>query len=299
MVNQVIVTAQRTLALATASGDVVLHALANHSLGVAYRFQGDYPRAIDCFRQTVAALDGSRRRERFGRFFFPAVESRVHLASCYADLGTFPEGNTLGEEGLRIAEEVAHPGSVMIASRGIGGLFLRQGDLPRALPRLERALGFCQDADLKAFFPVVATALGTAYTLAGRVAEAVPLLTEALEQTIARERIVSQALCHIALGEAYVLAGRVVEAHALAERALALAHKYQQRMRQAYALRLLGDIAARREPPESALATLYATIGQQEQARAELSAAIVLYHAMDMTFWLPQAEAALAEVEGR
>jgi hypothetical protein len=38
---------------------------------------------------------------------------------------------------------------------------------------------------------------------------------------------------------------------------------------------------------------------QREQAPAELSAAIDLYRAMDMTFWLPQAEAALAEVEGR
>ena len=45
------------------------------------------------------------------------------------------------------------------------------------------------------------------------------------------------------------------------------------------------------------LGTLYATLGQQEQARAELSAAIVLYCAMDMTFWLPQTEAALAQVE--
>ena len=36
--------------------------------------------------------------------------------------------------------------------------------------------------------------------------------------------------------------------------------------------------------------------GQQEQAGAELSAAITLYRAMDMTFWLPQAEAALAQV---
>jgi hypothetical protein len=39
--------------------------------------------------------------------------------------------------------------------------------------------------------------------------------------------------------------------------------------------------------------------GQREQARAELSAAIALYRAMEMTFWLPQAEAALAQVEGR
>jgi predicted protein tyrosine phosphatase len=41
------------------------------------------------------------------------------------------------------------------------------------------------------------------------------------------------------------------------------------------------------------LGTLYATAGQWEQARVELAAAIDLYRAMDMTFWLPQTEAAL------
>jgi hypothetical protein len=39
-------------------------------------------------------------------------------------------------------------------------------------------------------------------------------------------------------------------------------------------------------------------MGRQEQARAELSTAIELYRAMEMTFWLPQAESALAQVEG-
>jgi hypothetical protein len=47
------------------------------------------------------------------------------------------------------------------------------------------------------------------------------------------------------------------------------------------------------------LGTLYAKSGQQEPARAELSTAIEMYRAMEMTFWLPEAEAALAEVEGR
>jgi tetratricopeptide (TPR) repeat protein len=106
---------------------------------------------------------------------------------------------------------------------------------------------------------------------------------------------------------------------------LALAREYQERGNQAYALHLLGEIAAQREPPASdqaaahyrqalalaeelgmcplqahchqGLGTLYVTIGQQEQARAELSAAIGLYRAMDMTFWLPQTEATLAQVD--
>jgi hypothetical protein len=38
----------------------------------------------------------------------------------------------------------------------------------------------------------------------------------------------------------------------------------------------------------------YGQIGRPEQARAALSTASDLYRAMDMIFWLPQAEEALA-----
>ena len=136
-----------------------------------------------------------------------------------------------------------------------------------------------------------------------------------------------RAVCLLALGEAQLRAGRVEEVHALAEGALAFARAHQERGHEAYALRLLGEIAAQREPPEHeraeahyrqalaladelgmrplqahchlGLGTLYATTSQRQQAHAELSAAIELYQAMDMTFWLPQAEATLAQVEGR
>ena len=171
----------------------------------------------------MASLEGARRHERFGIDTLPAVASRAWLAVCHAELGRFAEGRALGEEGLQIAKAVAHPGSLMHASWGIGVLFLRQGDLPRALPRLERAVRICQDADLPLFFPRMAAPLGVAYTLGGRVADAVPLLTQAMERAMATERGEYPALCRLLLGEAQVLAGRLEEAHALAERALALA----------------------------------------------------------------------------
>jgi len=323
--DQAIAAAQRTLALGTAGGDVVLHALVNQRLGDAYHAQGDYRRAIDCLGQAVAFFNGAQRHERFGQVFLPAVFSRAHLAVCHAELGAFTTGRALGEEGLQIAEAVAYPASLMLASWGLGLLALRQGDLPRTLPRLERAVDICQDADLLLYFPWMAGLLGDAYTLAGRVADAVPLLTQAMEQSTATEGVYYQALCRLPLGEAHLVAGHLEEAHALAERALAHAREHQERGNQAYALHLLDEIAAQREPPESTsaashyrqalalaeelgmrplqahchrgLGTLYATIGQQEQARIELSAAIELYRAMDMTFWLPQTEAALAQVE--
>jgi tetratricopeptide (TPR) repeat protein len=118
--------------------------------------------------------------------------------------------------------------------------------------------------------------------------------------------------------------GHLAEAQALAERTLAQARERQERGHEAYALRLLGDIAARRDAPDLVqaevdyqqalalaeelgmrplmahchlgLGTLYTKTGQPEQARIELTAAIDLYRAMDMTFWLPQTEAALEQV---
>jgi Flp pilus assembly protein TadD len=47
------------------------------------------------------------------------------------------------------------------------------------------------------------------------------------------------------------------------------------------------------------LGALYATTGRREQARAELDTAIELYRAMEMTFWLPQTEAAQAQLNAQ
>jgi tetratricopeptide (TPR) repeat protein len=152
----------------------------------------------------------------------------------------------------------------------------------------------------------------------------VPLLMRALEQATASGTLIHQALCGLSLGEAQLLAGRLEEAHALTEGVLAHACERRERGYQAYALHLLGDIAARREPPardqaeahyrqalalaselgmrplqahcHRGLGTPYAKIGRTEHTRAELSTAIDLYRAMDMTLWLPQAEAALTQV---
>ena len=44
------------------------------------------------------------------------------------------------------------------------------------------------------------------------------------------------------------------------------------------------------------LGRLYHQTSQREQARAALTTAIDLYRTMDMPFWLPQVEAALAQV---
>jgi tetratricopeptide (TPR) repeat protein len=185
--DQAIAAGQR--ALATASGDAVLRALANRYLGQAYRDQGDYHRAIDCYGQAVALFDGVGSHERFGQLFLPAVLSRNDLGNCHAMLGAFAKGRAFAEEGLQIAQAVAHPASLMAAYTGAGLLSLRQGDLPRALPLLERAMSLCREADLPAYFAWIAAVLSVAYTLVGRVTDAVPLLTQVGAQVTTMERV--------------------------------------------------------------------------------------------------------------
>jgi sugar phosphate isomerase/epimerase len=121
-------------------------------------------------------------------------------------------------------------------------------------------------------------------------------------------------------------AGRLEEAYTLAEHTLAHAREHKERGNEAYALHLLGEIAAHRDPLDAegadryyrealalaeelgmrplqahchlGLGKLYAETRQREQAHAELSAAIEMYRSMEMTLWLPQVEAALAQMEG-
>jgi tetratricopeptide (TPR) repeat protein len=170
---------------------------------------------------------------------------------------------------------------------------------------------------------LVSSTLGYAYVLVGRVSEALPLL----EQSASTEATLISGRVRVWLSEAYLRLGRLDEALAGSVRGLELCRAHGQQGEQAWALRLLGEIHAHRHRSEAELAearyrealalaevlgmcplqahchlglgTLYAATGQREQAHIALSTAIEMYRAMDMTFWLPQAEAALAQVEGQ
>jgi tetratricopeptide (TPR) repeat protein len=296
-------------------------------LGQVYFFAGDYPRAVESLERNVGTLQGDRLQARVGSIHSVAASSRSWLSRCHAELGAFTEGLATAEDGLRLAETVNHPLRLIEACRDVSIVYLRWGDVPRAIPMLERAMGLCQDWHVPLFSPWLATLLGLAYTLAGRVAAGLALVEQGVEQEVARGRPQSLPSVVTRLSEAYLRAGRLEKACQRAAQALDLARRYQFHGEQAWALRLFGDIAAQGNPPgvESAegyyrqalalaeelgmrplqahchrgLGTHYAKIGQRAQARAELSAAIALYRSMDMTFWLPQAEAVLVQAEGR
>jgi tetratricopeptide (TPR) repeat protein len=316
---------QRALAVAAALGNSRLQVATNFHLGAAHYSLGDYRRAIDVLRRNVESLEGELLSGRFDGPSLSSVVSRTWLVWSLAELGAFAEGIAYGAEGIRIAEAIDRPDSLINAYAGVGILYLRKGDLQQAIPLLERGFALYQDWPIPLLFRLVAAALGAAYVLSGRAAEALPLLEQAVEQAASMNMMDSQSHRVVCLGEAYLLAGRMDDAMALAVRALDLSRGHKERGWEGYALRLLGELAAQRDPPDVKMAedhyrqamalaeelgmhplvghchlglgTLYTKIGRREQARAELSTAIELFRAMEMMFWLPQAEAALAMTE--
>ena len=105
-----------------------------------------------------------------------------------------------------------------------------------------------------------------------------------------------------------------------------MARQHKERANEAHALHQLGTVHAHAAPPDAeqaeahyqqalalaealgmrplqahchhGLGRLYGQTGRGEEARIALSTAIDLYRAMDMTFWLPQTEAALGQSSG-
>jgi tetratricopeptide (TPR) repeat protein len=207
------------------------------------------------------------------------------------------------------------------ASYRLGGVYLRKGELERAVVLLERSHQQCQDWGFRALFPWTASLLGHAYALAGRLGEGTPLLEQALEQATATRFTTLQALWHTWLGEAYLAAGRLDEAAGLCRGALEVARQRDERGNEAYATRLAGDLAAHGDPADFAtaeerfrralalaealamrplsaqcrldLGRLARRRGLAEPARSELSEALRLFRGMAMPFWIARAEAEL------
>ena len=315
---------QRALAIAEKLGDFRMKVRVTTWLGQAHYYRGEYREATRFFQQNVDVLVGELSRERFGLPQFPSVHSRTCLVWCLAELGEFAEGVRIGEEGLEIARSVDHPLTLMIAYVGLGTLFLRQGEATTAIALLEPALELCRAWDVPLWFTRVASSLGSAYALAGRTAEAIGLLRDAVGNGAAMGLMGGHSRVVGGLAEALLPTGDMTEVRQLADRALALAREHGERGYQAWALRLLGELAVRTGDlavddairncqvaleisgelgmrplmahVRMVLGRCYQSKNQHVAAREHLSAAVALFREMGMRLWAEQAGAELASL---
>lgn len=321
--DRAIETGQRALELGRALDDVSLQVIATFYLAYPHQQRGDYRQAVEGLKRVVATLQGELMLRRFGMAGYPAVLSRGLLAWSLGDLGAFEEGRTYADEAIALAESRNQPWSQGVAQTYLGHFYLCQGDLGTAISLLERCRALVERWDLPRLSTFTASLLGAAYALSGRLPESLPLLEQATAQ-LGSEGAGTEARIAIPLSEGYLMNGRIDEARRLAGLALDGSRERKERGYETQALRLLGEIAARETPPDTALAQsrfheaqtlaealemrpiearcrlgigkLHLTAGRTREAGVELSTAVVMLRAMNMNFWLPEAEAALAQV---
>jgi tetratricopeptide (TPR) repeat protein len=320
--EQATTLADRALAIAAELRDVGLGVAARFHLGMAYYESGDVHRAADRLMENVILLGDDVAQERFGLAAPPAMLSRVWLAWCCAEQGNFHEGIKRADEARHLAEQTGRQLDLVYALRSGALVYLRKGDLESAVSWSEQLLELSQADDLAIGRPTAAAALGYARALSGRLEEARSLLEEALSASTAMGMQVGRPLFVAWRSEVLALQGLLDEAEEQAQHALALAREGGYRGHEAWALRLLGELAGRREPSNTdasmrfreaqilaeelgmrpliahchlGLGKLYRRTGKHDQAREHLTTATTMYREMDMRLWLEQAE---AEMQG-
>jgi class 3 adenylate cyclase/tetratricopeptide (TPR) repeat protein len=315
--------ARRARALAEEVRDPALQTATNFWVGFVASYTGDYRQGARVLRRVIEELDAAgRQHDRCGLPGFPAVMGRAWLARAQAELGEFDEGLAQGREAVRIAESLDHAYSLTIALRCLATLLCQRGHLADARRLTERNLAISQGQDLSALIPLARALLGHMDSLSGRISEAVVTLEQARTDFGDRRHWGAALEAHLYLAEAYQLAHRSTEAGAIAAEVLRVVRGRSLRGLEAYTRRLLAELAAHADPPETeaaearydealALATelgmrplvahchlglgkLYRRTGDGAKDQKHLTLAATMYREMGMNFWLEKAEAELA-----
>jgi DNA-binding NtrC family response regulator/tetratricopeptide (TPR) repeat protein len=209
---------------------------------------GRYGDGVVAGTRAVEALSGDRLLERFNIPSLPSVAARTWLVSSLAELGEFARAAPLAREALEVARQVGEPWTLVNAYLGLGILHIREGRVGVAGGPLDEGLEICRRFNVDVWLGPLALLRGHVATLEGGLDDALALLSRGLEQVKASGLRFFRSLGVIWMGEATLRAGDLAEARRLAEDALRDCERFGERGHEAYALRLLGDVAARDTP---------------------------------------------------
>ncbi|HXJ82216.1 MAG TPA: adenylate/guanylate cyclase domain-containing protein [Candidatus Methylomirabilis sp.] len=304
---------ERCLRIGDSARDPALQARARGYLGYSYHAQGAYRRAEHILKQNVEALDGAWGQAEGPQTGVSFVTSAGWLAFTLAELGEFDAATGYLDRAQRAGEVSGHAYTHAIARSLAGLVWLRRGQLDRALPLLQKSLDACREKNLDVWRPIPSSLLGLTCILLGRQDEGLRLLEDGVALTEALGVRAYLALWTTHLGEGLLVAGQVERAGAVAQRALDLAQAHKERGHQAWALRLLGDVAAASHHPDAdaavdsytqalalaeelemrplaarthvGLGQLHARAGRRDKSQEHLGTALQMLRAMDIRFW--------------
>jgi tetratricopeptide (TPR) repeat protein len=286
--------------------------------------------AFGVMRQTLEARlpiadTASIMRLPTGAFVGVAVTFRALLTAVHAQLGDFDCAERHGRDARRIADSTAAPPFYSLyATSWASVVHLMSGEFARAAEIMEPALCLAQENDLAVALPGAYIALGVAYSGLGRVESGLDLAEYGLALAEQSRILMYYVYWLVLVAEASLIAGKLDRASELADRALGMARERGERGQEAWALHLIGGVAAAQgsdgaKHAESywraaitqatelgmrplvahchfGLGKMYRATGDHDQALGHLTTATTMYREMGMTYWLEQVETQLRGV---
>ena len=235
-------TSEQGLAIARTHGDERQENALRFTVGIVHHALGHYEQSIALHRALLKQLGQDEPRLR-GWVAYPIVFVHTFLAAAHVQRGEWKELRHHTDEGCRIADELGHPYSQVMIYDYKGYLHLELGEVGAAIEALEKAWDVCNGYEVLTMRPAIAARLGSAYTRAGRVDDALAVLEPTADPDVyQRGGQYTWLWLFLSLAETYRAAGRTDDAIAYAERGLALSSANGERPHQAMALRILGEL---------------------------------------------------------
>ena len=315
---------QRALNIATTTGDPELRIRSRYLMAVSHSSLGEYRRAVDWLTHIVDGPDADLARRLAGDLGPVYVMSCSWLGECYSSMGDFERGQEYGDRAVQAAEASDIPQAQALAHQFRAVSLFLKGEFAHALLRLERVVDLCETKGLLHLLSVAYAIWGSAAAWSGRSADGCRAIERGVKLHESMGAKLFSSYFYLAWAEGLLLDGQTQEAKRAADRGFELASAFGERAYQAWALQVLGEIAASQDSAdfESAamscehakalaeglglrpllarchlsIGRLYRRMGKPQQAQEHLTTATTMYREMDMRFWLEQAEAEMGEL---
>ena len=259
-------------------------------------------------------------RSALASHFFTKVEGTL----IYAELGSFDTAIERANETLQIAEKLGLVYFRALSEIGMGWVYSLMGESSDAIAFLERGVTLAEETDFPGAILNGTWALAQVYNVTGQPDEAARLTKRAWKLAEAGGFYYFGGLSLVQLAYAYSLTDEPSMATSTIEQALELARSTGFRGLEAWAFQMRGvvlmnspaqDLAATEAAFQSAcalatqlemrplaahchagLGRLKQSLGQQAEAREDLTRASEMYGEIEMQFYLKQAETDLEAI---
>jgi tetratricopeptide (TPR) repeat protein len=287
---------------------------------------GRYREAVEHARDVTGLLEGPGEAERFGLSGLPYSGVCAVAAWCLAELGDFGGALELLRQGERVAVAADHLYSRTTLAICHGYVLVHQGRLADAIAILGPATKTCREKNFAGWLMLGLSPLGYASALLGQTVEAIPLAQEAITLQEQTGALVNRAYMHMTLARVYLEAGDLDRAELSARTGLGFAERHAEHGWRGWNHWVLGEVAARRDPPDAAgaegqyreaaqvaaelgmrplaahchvgLGRLYGRLTNRQKAQEHLKTATEMFRGLDMPFWAERARAAIATTGG-